>query len=208
MRHPLVLLGGAALLALVVVGVLVLAASRTHRGNAPPPNVAPQGHEVPVRLAQDAAHDYNPFGDSPEHPEQVQFAIDGDTSTVWNTETYSGSTLNNKPGVGFYLDAAPQVSADAARIQTKTPGFAAQIWASHQFKDFPQGLSSPPLSSRGWVEVGSASSVSGNQRVKLDTARQAFRYYLLWITSLPPGQNRASVAEFTLLHCTSSAGCP
>jgi len=207
MRHPLALLGGAALLAAAVVAILILAANHTHRGNPPPPNIAPLGHEVAVRLAQGAAHDYNPFGDSPEHPEQVQFAIDGDVNTVWNTETYAGPNLNNKPGVGFYVDAAPQVSADAVRIQTPTPGFSAQIWAAHRFKDFPQGLSSPPLNQRGWVEVASVSSVSTNDRVSLDTAGQAFRYYLLWITSLPPGQNRASVAEFTLLHCTSGAGC-
>jgi serine/threonine-protein kinase len=211
MRHPLWLLAGAALVAVVIAGVALLAASRTHRGNSPPPNVAPRGHEVAVRLGQGAAHDYNPFGDTPENPQQVQFAIDGDPATWWNTEIYIGNTLNNKPGVGFYVDAAPRVRADAAVIQTPTPGFSAQIWAARRFQSYPQGPvgpQSPALEGRGWVKVADLPSVRDGQRAPLDTAGQPFRYYLLWITSLPPGQHRIQIAEFTLFRCsTPAAGC-
>jgi serine/threonine-protein kinase len=211
LRHPIGLFAGVALVALIIAGVAVLAASRTHRGNSPPPNIKPRGQEVAVRLGQAAAHDYNPFGDTPENPQQVQFAIDGDPTTVWNTETYVGNTLNNKPGVGFYVDAAPRVPADAAVIQTPTPGFGAQIWAADHFKSYPQGPlgpQSPLLDHRGWVKVADLPSVRDGQRAPLDTAGQPFRYYLLWITSLPPGQHRVQIAEFTLFRCsTPAAGC-
>src|SRR6202011_3923420 len=48
-----------------------------------------------------AAHDFDPPpGDGGEHPEDVQFAIDGDPGTAWQTESYSNRNFGNaKSGV-------------------------------------------------------------------------------------------------------------
>jgi hypothetical protein len=53
--------------------------------------------------------------------------------------------------------------------------------------------------------VQDIASVNGTQRVGLDTAGQPFRYYLLWLTGLPPGQHKIQIAEFTLFRCSNSA---
>ena len=51
-----------------------------------------------------------------------------------------------------------------------------------------------PGSIRGWKRVSQVKKVKENERIQLDTAGQDFRYYLLWISELPP-QNKANVLE-------------
>ena len=36
------------------------------------------------------------------------------------------------------------------------------------------------------------------QRIRLDTAAHRFRYYLVWITKLPPGRASAELSDVTL----------
>jgi len=36
--------------------------------------------------------------------------------------------------------------------------------------------------------------------IDLDTARQRFRYYLIWITKLPPGDTKAQISEVLLFQ--------
>ncbi len=195
---PLVLLALTALLAAGVVLALGVAATRTHRGNAAAPNVTPPAPgESAVRLSQDAAHAYNPYGDTPEDPQHAQLAIDGDTSSVWSTQHYDTGNLG-KPGAGLYVDASPGVTARDLELQTPSPGFVAEIWAAHTITDFPQGALSKSLTDRGWTKVADAASIHSGARIGLDTGTQRFRYYLVWITRLPPGQNAAQIAELAL----------
>ena len=42
-----------------------------------------------------AAEDFDPLGDNTEHPDEVDNAIDGDTSTVWPTEEYTASPVSD-----------------------------------------------------------------------------------------------------------------
>jgi serine/threonine-protein kinase len=154
---------------------------------------------TPVPLSEHSANAYNPFGTTPEHPESVGFAVDGDRSTVWTTQHYLGGNLG-KPGVGLYLDAAPGVVGKAIEIQTPTAGFNADVYVSNQTPKAPSG-GSPNLTTLGWKgPVASVTAVRDGQRVRLDTAGQRFRYYLLWITKLPAGQEAASIAELTLFR--------
>jgi hypothetical protein len=37
------------------------------------------------------------------------------------------------------------------------------------------------------------------QRFKLDTSERHYRYYLVWITKLPPEESRVRISELTLL---------
>ena len=180
-----------------VVAVLVVAAAvavavvvNTHSGTAPPANVHAPPRSAPVHLGQGAAHDYDPLGDHAEHPAQVGLAIDGDPSTYWTTESYVNANLA-KRGVGLYLDARPRVTATALEVQTPTPGFDAEVYVA---------ASGPPstVPDPGWKLVAQVSGVHDGQQIPLDTANTPFRYYLLWITKLPPGKSAASIAELTL----------
>jgi hypothetical protein len=193
---------GLALIALIA-GIVLL--DRTHRGIGAPTNVSPPAALSAVQLAQDAAHDYNPFG-TPEHVNQIQNVVDGDPNTFWSTFSYDGGQLG-KPGTGVYVDAAPGIAAGAIVLQTQTPGFVVQIWAANT----PTNPSSPPsvaagsLPALGWQRVAATDQVVGaNQQINLDTAGRRFRYYLAWITKLPPGKQSVDLNELTLYRCAAA----
>ena len=50
----------------------------------------------------------------------------------------------------------------------------------------------PPATLSGWKPVGDVTDAAARQRVRLDTAGNRFRYYLIWIEKLPPGGQRWS----------------
>jgi hypothetical protein len=157
---------------------------------------------VPVPLAQTAAHSYNPFGTGPEDETHVQNVVDSDPNTSWSTEQYYEGTLKKTGGVGagIYLDAAPGVAAKALEIQTATPGFAVQVYAANRINlELPYG-DATPLGARGWQgPLGASSAVVNGARILLADARR-FRYYLVWLTTLPPGMQSASINELTLFR--------
>ena len=201
---------GLLVLALVAAGVVLYALGQnTHRGVTAPPVVVVPAHSTPVDLAQNAAHDYNPFGTGPENRELDNLAVDGDPNTVWSTEQYYSGNLKKigGVGVGLYLDASPGVIAHALEIQTPTPGFAAQVYAANQINlNLPYG-NSTPLTARGWVgPIGADPSVHNHDQIALNPGGRRYRYYLLWITTLPPGQEMASIAELTLFQLSRGPG--
>ena len=110
----------------------------------------------------------------------MSFAVDRERNTYWSTEQYQGAQLN-KEGVGLYIDARPSVSAKALTVRTETPGWTAQVFAARD--KVPQSWPDP-----AWRAVSGRRRIDRDKtRIDLDTADRAFRYYLIWITSLPPG---------------------
>jgi eukaryotic-like serine/threonine-protein kinase len=201
MRHParwaalLVLLG-----ALVAIA-LIAAAGQTHRGTGVAPNIVSHAGLEPVPLSQTAAHDYNPFGTGPENRDLVDNVVDSDPNTAWSTEQYYDGTLRKPGGVGagLYLDASPGVVAKAIEIQTPTPGFAVQIYAANASPvALPYG-DPMTLADRGWQgPFGRSDYVHDRERIQIELSRHPFRYYLIWITTLPAHMESASIAELTL----------
>jgi hypothetical protein len=122
--------------------------------------------ETPVTLS--AARDFDPHGDQTEHPEVVELATDGDRSTSWTTETYGEFT---KPGVGIVLDAGRAVELTRFRIFSDTPGFTVEILAG---------------SDPGGPFQGVSDSRQARERteVPVDSGGAAYRWYVVWITSL------------------------
>src|SRR5438105_2450071 len=201
-RRPAVSAASLALLVAIVAIVLYLAAGQTHRGTGVPPGVRSGAGLVPVPLSQTAAHGYNPFGTGPENQNRIQNVIDSDPNTSWSTQQYYEGTLTKAGGVGtgVYLDAAPGVTATAIEIQTPTPGFAVQVYAANSIRlALPYG-NATPLPARGWQgPLGSSPAVVNRQRIRLAVSRP-YRYYLVWLTTLPPGMQSASVNELTLFR--------
>jgi eukaryotic-like serine/threonine-protein kinase len=186
----LLLLLGAA----VSVALIVLAAGRTERGAQGSANIKPPPNTdlKPFSLKQSNAKDYDPEGGDGEHPDEVKQAIDGETGTTWSTENYEGGTLNNKSGVGIYVIADPSVAARAMQILTPTKGWTGAVYVA------PSG--SPPSSISGWQKLAAIKRAKSSTRVDLDTAHNRFRYYLVWITKLPPGQSKVSISEIRLFR--------
>jgi serine/threonine-protein kinase len=182
----------AGLLAAVLATVLVVAlAGNTEQGS--PGGAAPQGSGElrPVRLASGAAGDYDPPpGDGRESPTDVRNAIDGEGTTLWGTESYQSTTFSGlKPGVGLYVDAGSPVAARRLAIATSIPGWEAEVFASSRV---PEDIG-------GWSRVGARTRVGRRAILPIDTRQRRFRYYLIWIVELPPG-NKAAINELTLLR--------
>jgi eukaryotic-like serine/threonine-protein kinase len=147
-----------------------------------------------IPLSESAVHDYDPPpGGGSENPGQLGLAVDGDKSTAWETENYDTPDLGNiKKGVGLYLDAGRPVVARALKISTPKSGWTYQLYVAN----------SVPTNLSGWTLVGGGKMDSTRKTVSLDTARQASRYYLLWITRLtssPTGRWNAAISDLQLL---------
>jgi serine/threonine-protein kinase len=203
LRNPARWVISAVVLAAVVAVALVVAAGRTHRGTGVSPDVVPAPGLTPVALGQTSAHDYNPFGTGPEDVDEIQNVVDGEPESEWSTEEYDDGTLQKAggTGTGLYLDASPGVIARSLEIQTGTPGFAVQIYAAdHILLTLAYG-NSTPLTARGWQgPVGASSDVHDSERIPLKLGGHPYRYYLIWITTLPPGRKSASIDELTLFR--------
>ncbi len=196
MRHPARWLGSLALLGGLVALTLALLAGNTHRGVTP--DVDAKAGLTPVPLEQSSAHDYNPYGNEPEHPTQVANVVDGDPETVWSTEHYRENSFGRKPGTGIYIDAAPGLRARAIEVQTPTPGFTAAVYAARSFDANLPFEEPESLARRGWTKLVAPRAVGAQSTIRLDTRGVAFRYYLLWITHLPPSSETAAISGLTL----------
>jgi eukaryotic-like serine/threonine-protein kinase len=200
-RHPWRWAVSFVLLVAAVAVALVLAASGTHGGTGVPPGAGGAGLRA-VSLSQGAARGYNPFGTGPENENRIENVVDNDPNTFWSTEQYYSGTLKKSGGVGtgLYLDASPGVVAKAIQILTATPGFAVQIYAANQEPpSLPYG-DQATLSARGWQgPVGQSAAVTNGQRIALSVPHP-FRYYLVWLTTLPPNMQSAQINELTLLQ--------
>jgi eukaryotic-like serine/threonine-protein kinase len=202
MRHPARWAASLALLAAIVAIALVAAAEQAHRGTGVAQDVHSGAGLQPVPLSQTAAHDYNPFGTEPENRNLIQNVVDSDPNTSWSTEQYYEGNLKKPGGVGagLYLDASPGVTAKAIEIQTSTPGYAVQVYGADRIdSSLPYG-NSTPLAGRGWQgPIGATAFVQPRDRIVLD-AKQPFRYYLIWLTTLPAHMQSASITDVTLFR--------
>jgi eukaryotic-like serine/threonine-protein kinase len=177
------------LLVLAMLGATaVFLAARTEKGTGG--TVVKKPAELSeVRLAGDAASDYDPEGDNKESEDATRNAIDGNPTTNWNTETYQGGFEgNDKSGVGIYVDAGKRIAARGLALVTATPHFRARVYASETI----------PANIAGWVPVSPVQDVEQDHTFRLRTKGRKFRNYLLWITKLPE-QNKAQVQELSLL---------
>jgi eukaryotic-like serine/threonine-protein kinase len=184
--------------ALVLVAVLLFAADNAQRGTgsasraAPTPEPRQDAELTSVSLKQTAAEDFDPAGDDVEHDDETTFAVDNEPNTFWSTETYRGPL--GKAGVGLVVDAEPGVAAAALEVDTPTAGFRATVYGARDRVP----TQAPP--GNGWTRLAESRAISSSERIPLDTGTTRFRYYLLWITELGPGDSRAEISELRLLR--------
>jgi hypothetical protein len=201
MRQPARWAASLALLAVIVAIVLFVAAGQTHRGTGTAAGVTSRPGLTQVALSQAAAHGYNPFGTGPENRDLIDNVVDNDPNTTWSTEQYYEGTLKKAggTGLGLYLDAAPGVIGKALSVETPTPGFAVQVYVAQHIDLSPPYGSSTPLSARGWQgPVGASAHVRSGERIPLRLQGRSYRYYLVWMATLPPGRQSATIADVTL----------
>ncbi len=186
-------LAAGAATALIAAGgaaAVLLAGSASRQGPGRPSGAAP------VELCSTCASAYNPDstgGGTAQNNGLAHLAVDGKLATAWPTQTYYDYTLG-KPGVGIYVRTAAPVAATELRLDTRTPGFHATVYATNQSPD-PNSF---PLSD--WTALTQSVTVRSSQSFALATAGRHYRYYLLWITALPPGLRYALVNEIYLFR--------
>jgi serine/threonine-protein kinase len=190
--HPARILALLALLGTAAAVVLVFMATdkRAERGTGTR-NVKPPPGLQSVSLGQSRAKDFDPFGGDGEHPAEAKAVVDQDTNSTWSTERYDGGVINNKPGVGIYVDAKPSVAAKAIDVISPTRNWQGAIYAA------PNGP--PPTRLDGFTKLAPITQSKTRTRVKLPGDKR-YRYYLVWITKLPPGGSSVSIAEIRLFR--------
>jgi serine/threonine-protein kinase len=185
LRRPLVTALLVASTLTLIGGGAIWLATRAHHGTGQlaqsPPPAAP--HQVV--LCDTCAHAFNPLGTSPQNPNEAGYAIDNNPVDEWTTVNYYDHVLL-EAGVGIYVDAAPRTTVSDIRILTTTPGFNAQFYAS-------DSTPSPTAWPGSWVRVGSQNNIDKNQTIMLHAGGAPHRYWLVWITKLPPGQEYAGL---------------
>jgi eukaryotic-like serine/threonine-protein kinase len=197
LRHPRRLVAMVAVAVAAAAAGLVVLANRAERGTGAGQVGTPSGlHNV--SLGQNRAHDYDPLGDGEEHPGEVKAVLDRQPSTFWATERYDGGVITKGgsttgTGVGVYVDAAPRAAAEQIGIVSASPGWSGKIYGA---------TSGPPatLPAPGWHELATVTNAKGTERLALNTGGQSFRYYLIWITGLPPGEDRVRISEVFLFE--------
>jgi len=199
LRHRFPALAVAAVVLMIAGGAVLAftqAEERTTRGTGPGKIEAPVGLKV-VSLKRGSAADYDPLGGDGEHPELAPLAVDREPGTFWRTETYSDEKLT-KAGVGLYVDAEPGVVARQLEVDSRKAGWKAELYAA-------RGSVPAALPSEGWHPLGGGTVRTRKQRFRLATAGQQFRYYLVWITELPPGAGNVEISELSLFQRSRSS---
>jgi serine/threonine-protein kinase len=157
-----------AAIAAVIVGLVAL---RGHRHQGPVP--------VSTRIHLRGIKGYDPYGSDYEHDTKALYATDRNRSTYWDTVHYSSF---DKPGVGLLLDAGKGVKPSGVTVVTATPGFTARILAG----DNESGADFHPVSP--------TQTITGETTFPLDLHAPR-RYFVLWITKLPPGVESVQINE-------------
>jgi serine/threonine-protein kinase len=163
-------------LALIAVAIVLIDNHGTS-SHAPPANGG-TGSAGALR----AIGNYDPSGPPDTHADTAGAATDGNPATFWYTQIYGSPAFGGlKRGLGLKLDAGSETKLAHLTVTTGTPGFVATILAGGS----PDGP---------FTQDSAAQRVNGSTTFDLNGANA--RYYVLWITRLPPG-NKAEVDEVT-----------
>ena len=160
-----------ALLALLVAGaafaaVVLLGGGGLEKGTS---GGGPSGSTVHLHGVGDA---YSAPGHPDSHASSAASATDGSTATYWYTQTYGDQAFGGLlTGLGLVVDAGRAVKLARLTVKTPTPGFTAEIQAG----DSPTGP---------FAADSSSQPVNGTTTFPLDG--KTARYYVVWITELPP----------------------
>ncbi|MGH2971148.1 MAG: protein kinase domain-containing protein [Gaiellaceae bacterium] len=175
-RHLSALLALAGIILLAIVVAVILFGETPGNKN----NNGVTGAAGAVSLS--GVGNYEPSGPPDSHANTASAATDGSASTDWYTQRYNSPAFGGlMPGLGLVVDAGRSVKLATLTVQTPTPGFTAQIQAGSS-----QNGPFSPDSTPQMVDGTTTFTLNGT------TAQ----YYVVWITSLPPG-GKAAISEVT-----------
>jgi serine/threonine-protein kinase len=195
-----------ALLAMILVAAgMVLAANQLSRpsgdagastkSSARPTGIPATGGPTPgdeATVKPVKAVVFSPEGET-DAPEEARFAIDGNSATVWPTDTYTEAVPfpGFKIGVGLILELPQPTELSAVIISVSSIGTVVQIRSAQ---------SSTPTTLAETTELTPPTLLArGPNTISVDTAA-ATSNVLVWISTLgtTDGENRAEISDITL----------
>ena len=147
---------------------------------APPP--------APLELSADAAALYDPAGNATTAEDPAD-ALDDDVKTTWTVTSTSTTSMS----VGLVLDLGKQRGVASVELDTKTPGFTAEIYATDSV-DVP-----PDILDTRWAHVKDRSDVGRKEKIVLGAGTTKYRYVLVWFTKPPKDGPTVTLTEARLL---------
>jgi len=170
-------------------------------GSEPSPSPTGPPTDVPSEpIAIAAATAFDPAGDGGENDEEAALAIDGDSSTAWQTLTYASRELGDlKPGVGLRLRLDQVQQVGGIELELEGRGTDLQVWA----KDGPSAAgesggqtANKPLA--GYTKVGETTGAGDQLTLIFDIRTDDV---IVWLTALPAGTDgyQGGIAEVRLI---------
>jgi hypothetical protein len=159
----------------------------------PPASQAPADPgPQPLELAGDAGKVYDPYGRAKASGE-AERGLDGDTATSWYVDPKDIQQL----GVGYAVDLGKLQGVRQIELQTTTPGFRVEVYATDETA-LP-----PDILDTRWSHITNVSNVGakddGKQKVVLGAGTTKYRNLLLWFTEPPSDGPRLRLTELQLL---------
>jgi hypothetical protein len=147
---------------------------------------------TPIELNGDAGTVYDPFKRVKDSGETTR-ALDGDQTTSW----YVDPTVPTQVAVGYVVDLGKLQGVRQINLQTPTPGFRVEIYATDETTPPPDILDTR------WSHIKDVSNVGakddGKQKIVLGAGTSKYRNVLLWFTQPPTDGPRLRIAELELL---------
>jgi tRNA A-37 threonylcarbamoyl transferase component Bud32 len=131
-----------------------------------------------------AARAFDPSGDGREHDDRAALAVDGESATVWTTESYTDRRFGGlKNGVGLVVELSTRSTVDSVRVDTNRRGWSGDIYIADGRPSSLAGYGPP---------VASLRDASNRARADLgDSVRGTT--ILIWITDLGEGPSPVSL---------------
>ena len=126
----------------------------------------------PLEVA--AVDDFDPH-QGEEHSDEAMFAVDGDESTTWQTETYESRLQDIKPGVGLMFDLGEPTPVEQVEVASPTPGYSFELRAANEQVETEADM----------APIGRPTRATNAATIRV--GGESFRYWLVWIVELPGG---------------------
>jgi hypothetical protein len=145
-----------------------------------------------IQLAGDAGKAYDPYHRIKTSGDTTR-ALDGDDATSWYVDPLNPQEI----GVGYAVDLGKLQGIREIDLQTPTPGFRIEVYATDE-TTLP-----PDILDTRWSHITNVSKVGakddGKQKIVLGAGTTKYRNLLLWFTQPPTDGPRLRLTELSLL---------
>jgi hypothetical protein len=124
---------------------------------------------------------------------KTERALDGDTSTSWYVDPLNVQEI----GVGYDVDLGKLQGIREIQLQTSTPGFKIEIYATDEATPPPNILDTRWSHIKDVTKVGVKDD--GQEKIVLGAGTTKYRNLLLWFTAPPTDGPRLRLTELKIL---------